>query len=908
MTVRNLEYLFTPKSVAVIGASKRPHSVGQTVMRNLLVSGFDGPILPVNPKWQTVCGVLAYPEISQLPMAPDLAIICTPPQSVPALIAQLGKRGTKAAVILTAGFETLMESHRDYRQEVLNAAKPHLLRILGPNCVGILSPHINLNASFAPSLSAPGKLAFVSQSGALATAALEWANARDIGFSHFISLGNCWDVDFGDVLDFLGGDPHTQAILLYMESLTSARKFMSAARAAARNKPVIIVKSGRDADGAAAAASHTGALAGSDDVYDAAIRRAGLLRVDRVEDLFNAAELLGRGIRLRGDRLAIVTNGGGIGVMAADALSRHKAKLPPLSEDTIQRLDAVLPKNWSRGNPIDIIGDAPADRYAACFDALTQSKEIDAVLLLQAPTAIVPTSQVAEGLVDQLKDFRLPVLSSWLGGEAAQKAARLFSAAHLPTFPTPEEAVDAFMQLVEFRRNQALLTETPQTIEDATAPDKDMARQLLAEARLEKRDMLSEPEAKSILACYGIPTVETRVVTTEDEALAAARELGYPVAVKILSDDISHKSDVGGVVLDIGSAPILSNVMDGMRSRVSQIMPDARIKGFTVQPMIRRPDAEEIIIGTKADAVFGPVILFGHGGTATEITADRAIELPPINTALARQLIDRTKIGNRLKGYRDHKAADMDAIHHILIRLSQIVINHPDIEEIDINPLLADANGIIALDARIRIDVKPAPSHNKLVIQPYPQGLEEWTQLADEPVLLRPIRPEDEEQHRAFLSKLTPEDIYFRFFGAIRRFEHSQLARLTQIDYDREMAFIAVKGKDEDKSTIGVVRVVSDPDGREAEFAIIVDSAIKGRGLGRILMNKMIAYCRARALERVTGEVLAENTRMLGLAKSLGFEQHASDEQGAFSLNLALKATDDEKGMPPDALLQWRGD
>lgn len=891
MTIRNLEHLFNPTSVAVIGASKRPHSVGQTVMRNLLISGFDGPILPVNPHYDTVSGVLAYPDVASLPLAPDLAIICTPPKTVPDLIRQLGERGTRAAVVLTAGFEMIEEDGRDFRQECLDAAKPYLLRILGPNCVGILSPHINLNASFAPTISAPGKVAFVSQSGALATAALEWAKEKEVGFSHFVSLGNCWDVDFGDVLDFLGGDPHTHAVLLYMESLTSARKFMSAARAAARNKPVIIVKSGRDADGAAAAASHTGALAGADDIYEAAIRRAGLLRVDRVEDLFNAAELLGRGIRLHGNRLAVVTNGGGIGVMAADALSRHDARLAPLSDDTIQQLDAVLPSNWSRGNPIDIIGDAPAERYAACFDALTKAKEIDAVLLLQAPTAIVPTTEIAEALAEKLKDFRIPVLSCWLGGEPARKAAQIFSAARLSTFPSPEDAVDAFMQLVEFNQNQTMLTETPPSITDHTQPDKMAARAILDHAKAERREMLSEPEAKAILTHYGIPTVETRVVTDENEAVEIAQKLGYPVALKILSDEISHKSDVGGVVLDITSAPILCNVMDGMRNRVQRLKPDATIKGFTLQPMVRRPQSEEIIVGAKTDPVFGPVILFGHGGTATEITADRAIELPPLNLSLARQLVDRTRIGLRLKGYRDHKSADLDAIHDSLIKLSQLIIDLPDIEEIDINPLLADAQGVIALDARIRVCVDCAPEESRLVIHPYPQELEESVSLDDMTLVLRPIRPEDEAQHRAFLDKLTPEDIYFRFFGAIRQFEHTQLARLTQIDYDREMAFIAVadnaQGQEE---TLGVVRLVSDPDRVTAEFAIIVNSTIKGRGLGKLLMNKMIDHCRSQGIATIKGQVLAENKRMLALANSLDFEKHATEESGIWSVELHLKA------------------
>ncbi len=892
MTVRNLDSMFRPRAVAVIGASNQPQSLGQTVMRNLLGGGFAGAILPVNPKWETVAGVLAYPSIEALPRTPDLAVICTPPSTVPSIIGELGQKGTKAAIVLTAGFEIAhKDTGTDFRQAILDASKPYLLRILGPNCVGLLSPHAGLNASFAHAPARPGKIAFVSQSGALATAVIGWANSRGIGFSHFISLGNCWDVDFGDVLDYLGGDPETRSILLYIESITGARKFMSAARAAARNKPVIAIKAGRYAEGAAAAASHTGALAGADEVYDAAIRRAGLLRVDTIEDLFNAAELLGRDTRVKGERLAVVTNGGGAGVMAADAMGARDGELAELLAETIARLDAVLPRNWSKRNPIDIIGDAPAERYGAAFEALASAREVDAVLLIQAPSAIVPSQDIAAALLPKFKQYPHPVLTCWLGGDAALEAKRLLSGNGVPVFETPEDAVGAFAQLVDFRRNQGLLAETPPSVVGGLQSNRLAARTVIEGVLAEGRPMLSEPEAKAVLSCYDIPIVETRIVTTEAQAKRAAEDLGYPVALKILSDDISHKSDVGGVVLDIGDADQLGAALAGMAARVAEIMPSARVKGYTLQPMARRPQAFELIVGAKNDPVFGPVLLFGQGGTAVEVVADRALGLPPMNLGLAKRLVDETRISRLLKGYRDRKPVDLAGVYLTILKLSQMIIDVPEIEELDINPLLSDASGVIALDARIRVAESTTDGMARLSIRPYPKELEETIELDGERLLLRPIRPEDEPQHRRFLESMDPEDIYFRFFGMIRRFEHSQLARLTQIDFDREMAFLAVQGAGtEDEKTLGVVRIVCDPDNVEAEFAIIVHSSFQGRGLGAQLMRKLLAYCHKRGTGRVVGQVLAANKAMLALADRCGFQRQSSSEPDVVQLELDLKA------------------
>ena len=890
MTVRNLDHLFRPASVAVIGASNRPQSVGNTVIRNLLAGGFGGAILPVNPKVETVAGVLAYPDIETLPRVPDLAVVCTPAQTVPKIISALGEKGTKAAIVLTAGFgEAEKETGIDYRQAILDACRPHTLRLLGPNCVGLLAPHVGLNASFAHVPALPGQLAFVSQSGALATAVLDWANSHGIGFSHFISLGNAWDVDFGDVLDHLGGDPQTGAILLYIESITGARKFMSAARAAARNKPIVVIKAGRFAEGAAAAASHTGALAGADDVYDAALRRAGLLRVDSIEDLFNAAELLGHKIRLHGHRLAVITNGGGAGVMAADALAWHHGQLAELSAESIARLDEVLPKNWSKGNPIDIIGDAPADRYSAAFEALKESDEVDAILLIHAPTAIVPRMDIARALLDPIAAAHTPVLACWLGGSGAEDARRLFNEHNIPVFETPEVAVRAFSHLVSFQQNQALLAETPPSVVGGLNANPRAARTVIESALLEGRSMLSEPEAKAVLSCYDIPTVETRIVVDAEQAARAAAAFGYPVALKILSDDITHKSDVGGVVLDIMNDAQLHDAITAMATRVAEFKPNARIKGYTLQPMARRPKAFELIVGAKNDPIFGPVLLFGQGGTAVEVVADGAVGLPPMNLGLAKRLVEETRISHLLGGYRDRSAVDLEALYHTIVKVSQMLIDLPEIQELDVNPLLSDSGGVLALDARLQVAHSTANGVARLAIRPYPKELEETVKFGDTTLTLRPIRPEDEPRHRTFLESTSPDDIYFRFFGTIRTFAHSQLARLTQVDFDREMAFVAVEDDgSENAKTLGVVRIVSDPDNAKAEFAIIVHASFKVQGLGARLMEKMIDYCRSRGIREIVGEVLAANRAMLNLAKRLGFVRQTTDKGDVVDLVLNI--------------------
>ena len=871
MSIRHLDRLLEPKSVVVVGASNRVGSVGATVWRNLRAGHFAGPIYGVNPKHATLEGVAIYARPADLPQAPDLAVLCTPPDTVPSLIDALGRLGTRAAIVMTAGLSTAQ------KLATLVAARPHLLRVLGPNCLGLLTPHLGLNASFAHTDALPGEIAFVSQSGALVTAVLDWAKSRRIGFSHMVSLGERADVDFGDLLDYLASDGRTRSILLYIESIEAPRKFMSASRAAARNKPVIVVKAGRAGNGVQAAASHTGALAGSDMVFDAAIRRAGMLRVDTLQDLFMAAETLARFGANRDEALTLMTNGGGAGVMAADAAALAGVALRELSDSLRNKLDAMLPPTWSHGNPIDIIGDAPVRRYTETLQTLLADRDSGAVLFLHAPTAIVRSDDIARACAPIARQTPGRVMACWLGDAAVADARRIFEDAGVADYATPEEAVRAFAMLATYRRNQALLLEAPTASENGP-PDIAAARVLIDAALAEGRDMLDELEAKALLRAYGIPTVSTVAAgPTADAVATAGRELGYPVALKILSPDISHKSDVGGVRLNLRDENELRQAADEMLTRVRELRPQARITGLTVQTMATRPLAQELIVGASIDPVFGPVLLFGQGGTAVEVLADRAIALPPLNRVLARELVSRTRVAKLLAGYRDHPQVNLDALCDVLIAVSQMLADLPELAELDINPLLADRDGVIALDARLRVSRDAGAGAARFAITPYPAELAESVAWRGETIVLRPIRPEDESQHRAFLELLQPHDLRLRFFSARRELPRSELARLTQIDYAREMAFIAVRTlADGTVQTLGVVRAVIDPDNVDAEFAIIVRSDLKRQGLGRLLLRKMIDFLARRGTRRMIGDVLRENTAMRELARSQGLTVNAA--------------------------------
>jgi acetyltransferase len=882
MSIKHLDAFFNPRAIALVGASDAPGSIGAVLAANLLAGGFKGPVMPVNPKHAKVAGVSCYPDVAHLPQSADLGVVCTPPAAVPGVVAALGRQGARAAVIVTAGFGEVREPRGgELQAELAKAAREYRIRIMGPNCLGLLVPGIGLDASFAHRAAAPGNLAFISQSGAVITAVIDWAGSRSIGFSSLVSLGDMVDVDFADMLDYFASDAGTRAILLYIESVGDARRFMSAARAAARVKPVVAVKAGRYAEGARAVASHTGALAGSDVVYQAAFDRAGILRVFTLGELFDAAEILALARPIRGERLAILTNGGGAGVLATDVLIEEGGRLADLSEATLAGLDHILPRTWSRGNPVDLIGDAGGRRYRGALDVLRLDPGVDAILAMHCPTAVVSALEAAEAVAATPRTRADPLLlTSWVGNGAMTEARRLFGARRIPTYATPEQAVRAFLYLVRYRRARELLSQTPPSIPEAFVPDTAVVADLVGAALAEGRSALTELEAKRVLSAYGVPVVATVRVQTPEEAAAVAAEIDGPVVVKILSPDIGHKSDVGGVVLDLNGPAAVLEAARGMLSRIGAENPKAHILGLAVQPMVRRPGAQELIVGAAEDPQFGPVILVGHGGTAVEAIADRAIGLPPLNLRLAQELVSRTRIYRVLQGVRGQPPADLDALALTLVRVAQLVIDVPQIRELDINPLLIDALGVIALDARIALAEASGPATRRLAIRPYPSELEERVLLPDgRRLLLRPIRPEDEPSLRRAFAKLTPEEVRMRFFAPMSALDHAAAARLTQIDYEREMALVlADPGCAGLADIYGVVRLISDADNEHAEFAIIVGRPVIGLGLGKLMMRRILDYARQRGIREVVGEVLSENRAMLGLADSLGFDRRRNPD------------------------------
>ncbi len=866
MSIRNLEAIFRPASVALIGASVRPHAVGAVTADKRRQAGFDGPILPVNPKHAAVAGILAYPDVASLPVTPDLAVICTPAETVPGLIAELGARGTKGAIVISAGFgEAGTPAGKALEAAMLAAARPNLMRIVGPNCLGVLSTPGKLNASFAQAMPERGGVAFVAQSGAMVTTVLDWAKGRGIGFSHLVSLGGMSDVDFGDMLDYLATDKDTTAILLYVDGITQARKFMSAARAAARLKPVIAIKAGRQPAAAKAASSHTGALAGMDAVYDAAFQRAGILRVNDLDEVFDAVETLSFRPAVAGDRLTIVTNGGGVGVLATDSLITQGGTLAALSPETIAKLDAVLPPTWSHGNPIDIIGDAGPKRYADVLHILQRTAEQDAILLLNCPTAVASGADAAQAVVESAAQGTTPLLTNWLGSRSARQARSLFAAARLPSYDTPEKATRGFMHLVRYRRGQEALLEVPPSLPPGAQPDRAAAKALIAAAGPGWLDALA---VQGVLESYGIAIVQTVRTASPDEAAAAAAKIGGPIALKILSPDITHKSDAGGVALGLSGGEAVRLAAAEMKQRIGTRLPRARIEGFLVQQMVQRPRAHELILGMAVDRTFGPFLLFGQGGTAVEIIDDKALGLPPLNLKLATEMIGRTRVWRQLKGYRDRPAAALDAIAATLVALSQLICDFPEIAELDINPLLADETGVIALDARIKLAPAEGPARDRLAIRPYPEELVRSETLAGVgDLVLRPVRPEDAPAFARLFARLSPDDIRMRFLTPLRAMPAALLARLTQIDYDREMAFVLESAAGD---IAGVGRIAADPDNARAEFALLVRSDLKSHGVGSLLMQRLGSYAKDRGIGELWGDVLSENAAMLARCRGLG--------------------------------------
>ncbi|MCA0303311.1 MAG: bifunctional acetate--CoA ligase family protein/GNAT family N-acetyltransferase [Proteobacteria bacterium] len=865
MSTRNLDKLLSPASVVAIGASTRPGSVGEAVTRNLLGGGFKGDIHLVNLKGGEIEGRPVLKSVRELKAPPDLAVIMTPPASVPRLVMELGQLGTRVAVVITSGMGQDMPR---WRQRILDAAKPWLMRIVGPNCIGYAAPRLGLNAGFGPAGLKPGRIAAVAQSGAVLAGLADWGTAQNIGFSHLVSMGDMADVDFGDILDMLARDYDTRAVLMYVEGITAARKFMSAARSVARIKPVIVLKAGRHAAAAKAAASHTGAMAGSAAVYDAAFARAGLVEVHGLGELFDAAETLGHSITPRSERLAILTNGGGTGIIATDLLLDEGGELATLSPRTLGQLERSLPTGWSRGNPVDIVGDADGARYARALDALADDRGVGAVLAMNVPTALTSSVEAARAVAGAAGARVVPVIGCWIGGPEAQAGRHVLHQAGIPAYDTPLRAVRGFMHVVQYRRGQRALQRTPPSVAQARS-DIQAVRAIVNRALADRREVLTEPEAQAVLAAYGIPVVPTEVAHDAASAVEIARRVGFPVAVKILSRDISHKSDVGGVALDLSSEQAVADAARDMAERVRRLAGRARIEGFVVQPMIKRPDAIELILGAAEDPVFGPILMVGHGGVAAEVVDDRALALPPLDPVLAEDALSRTRIDRLLRGFRGRAPFARGAVGEAMIRLSELIADVSEIAELDINPLLVDHQGVIALDSRIVVR-RPAGQERaaRFAIRPYPVELETETIDRDgRKLFIRPIRPDDEPLLQLFFRRLTPEDIRMRFFGPIRELTHELAARLTQIDYDREMAFLLIDGGE----FLGVGRLASDPGFEQAEFALLIASDRKGHGYGTLLLNHVLQYARARGIQRVVGHVLRENHRMLDLTKRMGF-------------------------------------
>ena len=896
MSQRTLHSLFQPKSVAIIGASNGKNRAGNVVMRNLLSGGFSGPIMPVTPKYEAVLGVLAYPNIEALPLKPDLAIICTAASKVPAIVERLAQFGCKVAIINASGMS--MQTDGD-DNNLLNLtrqyAKRYGMRILGPNSLGMMLPNLGLNASLAHTTALPGKIAFVSQSAAICTTVLDWANNKGIGFSSFISLGDATDIDFDELLDFLGRDSRTNAILLYVDSINEKRHFLSAARAASRNKPILVIKSGRSLEGTTAAKLHTGGIGGNDAVYEAAFRRAGMLRVNDLVELFAAVETLAHSTPLLGERLAILTNGGGPAVLALDQLMLRGGKAAVLDEDTIQALDKILPSTWSGQNPIDIGGDSNAKRYQQCLEILMEADIADAILVLHSPSALGDSVEIAKSITNVIASHprrnRVNILTNWSGEDSAYLSRKHFNQAGIPTYRTPEGAVGAFMHMVEYRRNQKLLQEVPQSIPDNIPTDAQLARKLLCEALSKNRKALETHESSAILEAYGLNTIETHFATTAQQAVDIAERIGYPVALKVQSPDIHHKSDVHGVMLNLTTRTDVMQAAEAIVSRVHSLNEHATIEGLIVQKMALTAGAQEIRVAVINDPVFGPAILLGEGGSEWQPATDASVALPPLNMTLARYMVIQALKTHKLKDRHLPLGLNMNALCVMLTQISHLIIDCPEIAGLDLNPVLCAGEQITLLDVNIQLQESAADNPNRLAICPYPKELEQQATLKNGlEIMLRPILPEDEPKHLAFDNSLSDEDRYKRYFGVRSKMTHEEMAVLTQIDYAREMAFIATtKGVDGDDITLGAIRASIDPDNTEAEFAMAVRSDHQGIGLGKLLLEKLITYYKTNDTEVLTGFTMFENRNMASLAKSLGFTVTFDMEEHLIKMDMQLK-------------------
>ncbi len=890
----DLKTLLRPRSIAVIGASIHQDRAGHIVMRNLLDGEFDGPIMPVHPHYHSICGILAYNDIESLPITPDFAILCTPARENIKILEKLGKKGVKLVIILSSDMNLHCSGIGEpLPYEAARIASEYNMRILGPNSLGIILPWVNLNASFSPINANKGNIAFISQSAAVCTTILDWAKEKEIGFSAFVSLGDGIDIDFSELLDTLCTDSKTDAILLYIDSIKDARRFMSAARAAARNRRILVVKSGRSIAGSKAAQLHTNGEISLDAVYDSAIRRAGMLRVSNTHELFAAVETLAHPIPFRGHRLAIVTNGGGPAIMAVDSLMQQGGKLAQLTEPLIETLNQKLPQNWSHSNPIDIGGDANEQRYCDTVNALLDSDDCDAILIMHSPSAISNASRTASKLIELIKNHKrkskFTILTNW-SGETSSKEARLsFTQAGIPTYRTPESSVSAFLHLVEYHRNQKLLIETPVSSGHINKHDAQMAREWLDDCVSHDLVELDTHETQALYSCYGFKTLDTWITEEPVETGYISESIGYPVAVKLRSPDIAHKSDVQGVMLNLNTKEEVISAAQSIIDRVSLSYPAARISGLSVQKMAQRAGSQELRIKVCQDPVFGPVILLGEGGSEWDLNNNAAVALPPLNMALAENLIKYAIKENIIQNRNSPTKMSLFDLSAFLVRLSQMILDCPEIVELDIHPLLISGMDLTIIDSSMKVQHFTGDIHKRLAIRPYPNELEEFAHLKDNStVLLRPILPEDEPKHADFISQVSHEDLYKRFFSDVGEFNHEALANFTQIDYDREMAFVATKQIEGEEVILAVARALSDPNNNNTEFAVLVRSDLKGLGLGKILMDKIIRYCREQGIKVMTGMTMPSNQGMIGLAKHFGFNIDVQMADGIVEMYLQL--------------------
>ena len=885
-----LDVFFSPTTVALIGATENPGSVGRTLLRNLLTSPFGGTVYPVNPKRPSVLGVKAYPSVSDIPEQVDLAVIVTPPPSIPGIIRECGENGVRGAVVISAGFKEVGPEGAELERQLLEAAQAANIRVIGPNCLGVMSPLSGLNATFATTIARPGSVGFISQSGALCTAVLDWSLKEMVGFSAFVSVGSMVDVGWGDLIYHLGNDPKTKSIVIYMESIGNARSFLSAAREVALNKPIIVIKPGRSAAAAKAAASHTGSLTGSDEVLEAAFRRSGVLRVNNIADLFYMAEVLSKQPSPKGPRLTIVTNAGGPGVLATDALITGGGELADLSAETMAAYNAVLPPTWSHNNPVDIIGDASPERYAKALEIAAKDPHSDGMLVILTPQAMTDPTRIAEQLKPLAKQEGKPVLASWMGGVDVAAGEEILNRANIPTFPYPDTAARAFNYMWQYSYNLRGLYETPAMPEESAGwmPDRKLVEGIVNRSRAENRTILTEFESKQVLAAYGIPVAHTIIATDAAAAVKAAGQLGFPVVLKLYSETITHKTDVGGVQLNLGSAEALERAFNAIQASVTEKAGAQHFQGVTVQPMVKLKDAYELIIGSSLDPQFGPVLLFGTGGQLVEVFKDRSLALPPLNTTLARRMMEQTKIYKALKGVRGRKPVDLQALEVLMVRFSALVAEQRWIKEIDINPLLASPDGLIALDARVVVHVADVTLDQvpKTAIRAYPTRYHApWTMKDGGTALIRPIRPEDEPAMVRFHETLSERSVYLRYFHLMnleQRVTHERLTRICFIDYDREMALVAERRDPATGETeiLGVGRMTKIHGTRDAEVAVLISDKWQGRGLGKELLARLLIVGADEKLNRLVADILPDNRGVMRICEKLGFSlQHSLDDE-----------------------------